>query len=48
MSVSKILKIRIIIRSLIGRIERDEVNITLEKAYELAETLSCDIRDILP
>lgn len=35
-------------RSYVGRIERGEVNITLEKAYELAEALGCDIRDILP
>lgn len=35
-------------RSYVGRIERGEVNITLEKAYELAEALGCDIREILP
>lgn len=35
-------------RSYIGRIERGEVNITLEKAYQLAEVLECDVRDLLP
>ena len=31
-----------------GRIERGEVNITLEKAYRLARVMGCDIRDLLP
>ncbi|MEZ9640273.1 helix-turn-helix domain-containing protein [Vibrio cyclitrophicus] len=35
-------------RSYIGRIERGEVNITLEKAYQLAQVLKCDVRDLLP
>lgn len=35
-------------RSYAGRIERGEVNITLEKAYQLAEVLGCDIRVLLP
>lgn len=35
-------------RSYVGRIERGEVNVTLEKAYELAKALGCDIRDLLP
>ncbi|XTZ64460.1 helix-turn-helix domain-containing protein [Aeromonas salmonicida subsp. pectinolytica] len=35
-------------RSYVGRIERGEVNITLEKAYQLAAVLHCDIRDLLP
>lgn len=35
-------------RSYVGRIERGEVNITLEKAYQLAEVLGCDIRVLLP
>lgn len=35
-------------RSYVGRIERGEVNITLEKAYELAEVLGCDVRELLP
>ncbi|WP_434939407.1 helix-turn-helix domain-containing protein [Shewanella sp. HL-SH8] len=35
-------------RSYAGRIERGEVNITLEKAYQLAEVLDCDIRELLP
>jgi transcriptional regulator with XRE-family HTH domain len=35
-------------RSYVGRIERGEVNITLEKAYQIAKVLECDIRDLLP
>lgn len=35
-------------RSYVGRIERGEVNITLEKAYQIAEVLGCDIRELLP
>lgn len=35
-------------RSYAGRIERGEVNITLEKAYLLAEVLECDVRELLP
>lgn len=35
-------------RSYMGRIERGEVNITLEKAYQLAEALGCDMRVLLP
>lgn len=35
-------------RSYVGRIERGEVNITLEKAYRLARVLGCDIRELIP
>ena len=35
-------------RSYIGRIERGEVNISLEKVYLLAEVLSCKAHDLLP
>jgi transcriptional regulator with XRE-family HTH domain len=35
-------------RSYAGRIERGEVNITLEKAYQLAEVLGCDVREFDP
>lgn len=35
-------------RSYIGRIERGEVNITLEKVYMLASVLECDVRELLP
>lgn len=35
-------------RSYVGRIERGEVNITLEKAYQLAKVLDCDVRELLP
>ncbi|HHG3499597.1 TPA: helix-turn-helix domain-containing protein [Vibrio parahaemolyticus] len=34
-------------RSYVGRIERGEVNITLEKAYQIASVLQCDIRELL-
>ncbi|TDT41361.1 helix-turn-helix protein [Halospina denitrificans] len=35
-------------RSYMGRIERGQVNITLEKVYRLAEALDCSVRDLLP
>ncbi|EJL6419216.1 helix-turn-helix transcriptional regulator [Vibrio cholerae] len=35
-------------RSYVGRIERGEVNITLEKAYQLAQVVECDVRELLP
>lgn len=35
-------------RSYLGRIERGEVNITVEKLYEIANTLEVDIRNLLP
>ncbi|OAJ94448.1 helix-turn-helix domain-containing protein [Vibrio bivalvicida] len=35
-------------RSYVGRIERGEVNITLDKAYELARALDCDVKELLP
>jgi len=35
-------------RSYVGRIERGEVNITLEKLFEIAEVLECDAKDLLP
>lgn len=35
-------------RSYVGRIERGEVNITLEKLYEIADVLECDAKDLLP
>jgi transcriptional regulator with XRE-family HTH domain len=35
-------------RSYMGRIERGQVNITLEKVYRLGEALDCNIRDLLP
>lgn len=35
-------------RSYVGRIERGEVNITLEKVYELAEALECEVTELLP
>ncbi|KKD58534.1 XRE family transcriptional regulator [Grimontia sp. AD028] len=47
-SQDKLALLATIDRSYVGRIERGEVNVTLEKAYELAEALGCDIREILP
>lgn len=35
-------------RSYMGRVERGEVNITLEKAYQLAAVLECDVKELLP
>lgn len=34
-------------RSYMGRIERGQVNITLEKVYRLANALGCEARDLL-
>lgn len=35
-------------RSYVGRIERGEVSVTLEKVYKLAQVLQCDARELLP
>lgn len=35
-------------RSYIGRIERGEVSITIEKLYEIAKTLEVDPQSLLP
>jgi transcriptional regulator with XRE-family HTH domain len=35
-------------RSYVGKIERGETKITLEKAYMLARALECDIIELLP
>lgn len=35
-------------RSYMGRIERGEVNITVEKLYQIALALGCDPRNLLP
>ncbi|ABV87213.1 helix-turn-helix domain-containing protein [Shewanella pealeana] len=48
MSQDKLALLAEIDRSYGGRIERGEVNITLEKAYQLAEVLECDVRELLP
>lgn len=34
--------------SYLGRIERGEVNPTLEKLYELAKSLGVNVKDLLP
>ncbi|NNG99926.1 helix-turn-helix transcriptional regulator [Acinetobacter sp. ANC 5414] len=35
-------------RSYIGRIERGEVNLTVEKLYEISTALEIDIKELLP
>lgn len=35
-------------RSYMGRIERGEVNVTIEKLYRIASTLDCEPSDLLP
>lgn len=35
-------------RSYMGRIERGEVNITVEKLYLIAESLECSVASLLP
>ena len=35
-------------RSYMGRIERGEVNITIEKLYQIAECLECEPSRLLP
>ncbi|MCU4366112.1 helix-turn-helix domain-containing protein [Acinetobacter variabilis] len=35
-------------RSYMGRIERGEVNVTIEKVYELAKALGVRVKDLLP
>ncbi|EPC5878120.1 helix-turn-helix domain-containing protein [Providencia hangzhouensis] len=35
-------------RSYVGRIERGEVNITVEKLYQIAEVLKCSPSELLP
>lgn len=48
MSQDKLALLADIDRSYIGRIERGEVNITLEKLFEIAEVLDCDAKTLLP
>lgn len=35
-------------RSYMGRIERGEVNLTVEKLYEIASVLKIDVKELLP
>ncbi|GBL02882.1 helix-turn-helix domain-containing protein [Glaciecola sp. KUL10] len=35
-------------RSYVGRIERGEVNITIETLFQLADTIGCDAKTLLP
>jgi transcriptional regulator with XRE-family HTH domain len=35
-------------RSYVGKIERGEVNITIEKLYLLAATIDCSPKDLIP
>lgn len=35
-------------RSYLGRIERGEVNITVEKLYQISQTLNVDLKILIP
>ena len=35
-------------RTYMGKIERGEINLTLEKVYRIAKALDCDVRELLP
>ncbi len=35
-------------RSYVGKIERGEVNLTIEKLYLLAQTIGCSPKDLVP
>lgn len=35
-------------RSYVGKIERGEVNLTIEKLYSLAQTIGCSPKDLVP
>ncbi|MBF4400793.1 helix-turn-helix domain-containing protein, partial [Vibrio anguillarum] len=35
-------------RSYMSRIERGKINITLEKLYQIADALGCDVKELLP
>ncbi|MCU4366296.1 helix-turn-helix domain-containing protein [Acinetobacter variabilis] len=35
-------------RSYLGRIERGEVNLTVEKLYEITSALNVNVKDLLP
>lgn len=35
-------------RSYMGRIERGEINVTLEKVYQIAKALDCEVELLLP
>ncbi|EAP93890.1 MULTISPECIES: helix-turn-helix domain-containing protein [Vibrio] len=47
-SQDKLALIADIDRSYVGRIERGEVNITLDKVYCLAQALKCNVTELLP
>jgi len=48
LSQDKLAELSKIDRSYIGRIDRGEVNITLDKLYTLADALECLPSDLLP
>jgi len=48
LSQDKLAELSNIDRSYIGRIDRGEVNITLDKLYTLANALECSPGDLLP
>lgn len=35
-------------RSYLGKVERGQVNLTIEKLYKLAECLECSPKDLIP
>ncbi|WP_417521917.1 helix-turn-helix domain-containing protein [Marinobacter sp.] len=35
-------------RSYVGKMERGQVNVTIEKVYVLAETLGCSPKELMP
>jgi len=35
-------------RSYMSRIERGKINITVEKLYQIADALGCDVKELLP
>ncbi|EGQ7962994.1 helix-turn-helix transcriptional regulator [Vibrio vulnificus] len=35
-------------RSYVGRVERGEVNLTVEKLYAFSEALGCNVKELLP
>ncbi len=47
-SQDKLANLTDIDRSYVGRIDRGEVNITLDKLYAIAKALECQPADLLP
>ncbi|BDY07063.1 helix-turn-helix transcriptional regulator [Ferrimonas sp. YFM] len=47
-SQEKLANIAKVDRSYVGRIERGEVNLTLDMLYKLADVIGCDAKALLP